>query len=931
MHRYCERKAWVLGFVLAAVSAPAAALEVEQIQLAPEAEALVLAPYLQILRDPDRQWTYADVRARAEAGVIEKTNRPPALALGAADFESAHGIANYGYTTAAHWYRFALHNPATAQNSDWVLELQYPLLDEVDIHLERPGLSRAIQTGDQRTPPPDLLAHRHFAIALELAAGESVTVYLRIWNRGAHQVPLVLSTARAFQAKAVRENLLFGGFYGIIAVMALYNFFLFLWVRERAYLYYIVAISAVSFALFHINGFMRQYRVDLFGEASVWMDQTLPMAITVAALTQLLFARELLQTRVHLPHTDRLLKGMALVFALFVPISAVVSYGTGARVSVLFMGAASIAGMVAGVLALLNGVRAARFYLMAGAAFLAGTVVKALELYGLIPVGFITTHAIQLGAGLDVTLLSLALADRINSERSAREKLSRERAMAEAAAAAKGEFLATMSHEIRTPMNAVIGLSQLTLKLELPATGRDYLNRIQRAARSLLGILNDILDFSKIEAGKLTLETIPFRLSHVLDDLRNVIEVKAQEKGLRFVCSVAPGVPPVLSGDPMRLGQVLLNLAGNAVKFTEQGEVRVEVEAGSTGVLRFTVRDTGIGMTAEQRSRMFQAFTQADAATTRRYGGTGLGLSISRRLVKAMGGAITVESEPARGSTFRFEARFVPATEAQLEQAAAVAKNIRFDGARVLVADDNATNQLIAREMLAAAGATVHCVGNGAEALSAATTRNFDAVLMDMQMPGMDGLDATRQLRQAGGAMPILAMTANVMDKDRQECLAAGMNDVVAKPIDEPQLLATLAKWLAPSAASVAETRPAEAVATLPARLPGIDLADALRRMGGRQAMLLGMLRDFVGDEAETVRLMRAHGENGNAAAAGQAAHALRGLAVNLGCGQLSAAAQAVETAARQNDAGGLRPLLGAVEAAFAEVKNSVSLLPGGP
>jgi signal transduction histidine kinase/CheY-like chemotaxis protein/HPt (histidine-containing phosphotransfer) domain-containing protein len=890
----------------------------EVLVLQPVSEGQSLAAHLELLRDDDGAWGFDEVRSEALAR----------------RFESTGGTVNFGYTQSTHWYRASLHNDTAADNRDWVLEMQYPLLDEVDVYIvQENGASRPVFAGDERPRDSGQLSHRHVAVPLEIGPGETVTVYLRVWNEGAHQVPLVVWSARTFSSKSLTENLFFGSFYGTMAVMAIYNLFIFLWVRDRAYLYYIITIAGVSFSLFNINGFLYQYREVLFGPHSLWVNGLLPMAITIAALSTVLFTRELLQTRIHLPRADRLMLALAMILLAAVPLSVIVSYAVGARLSVVLMGTASATGMVVGVISLINGVRTARFYLLAAAAFLSGVIIKALELYGLLPVTFVTIHAIQIGAAVDVTLLSLALADRINIERKAKVEAQMSRVAAEAAASAKGEFLATMSHEIRTPMNAVLGLSALALKLGLQGTAHDYLNRIHRAAHSLLGILNDILDLSKIEAGKLTVESIPFRLADVLDDLRSVIEVRVREKNLAFHCEIAPGTPPVLVGDPLRLGQVLLNLAGNAAKFTDAGEVRVTVQPGTQdagGVrLQFAVRDTGIGMTPEQCSRLFQAFTQADTSTTRRFGGTGLGLSISQRLVEAMGGQITVESAPGHGSTFRFEVCLGLGAEQDLAAASAVPA-LRFDGRRILVVDDNETNRIIAREFLSAAGGEVVLASSGQEAVAAVSAGAFDAVLMDVQMPGMDGLQATREIRgRLAEPVPILAMTATAMDQDREKCLAVGMNDMVPKPIDEQQLLSTLARWITAKAPSREQSQAVVTASSLPSRLPGIDLADALHRMGGRKSMVVELLQDFVITERETLNQLRAAGEKGNTTAVHRLAHALKGLAANLGCREVAATAQRLEAAAAERpDAAGLQPMMAALDAAFQQVAASVALLP---
>ena len=576
----------------------------------------------------------------------------------------------------------------------------------------------------------------------------------------------------------------------------------------------------------------------------------------------------------------------------------------------------------------------------------------------ILSIGRIVEHDAQgapvrmLGTHTDITQRKLA-AEELDRHRHHLEELvavrtaqlAEARERAEAANQAKSAFLANMSHEIRTPMNAIVGLTHLMKRSGVTPEQALRLDKIDGAGRHLLTIINDVLDLSKIEAGRMQLEHADFHLAAILDNIRSLVGGQAEAKALAIEID-ADAVPSWLRGDPTRLRQALLNYAANAVKFTERGKValraRLVEERGEALLVRFEVEDTGIGIAPDKIPGLFRAFEQADASTTREYGGTGLGLAITRRLAELMGGEVGVESSPGKGSLFWFTARLsrghgieplVPATG---EIDAETRLRLRHAGARLLLAEDNPINREVALELLHGVGLAVDTAEDGRQAVDMAGRNAYDLILMDVQMPTLDGLAATRAIRALPGRehVPILAMTANAFEEDRRACEEAGMNDFVPKPVDPEALYGALSHWLAIGAArdrfdpgppAAGEGEAADVLAQLH-KLPGLDVARGLAVVRGNAGKYLGLLRQVVASKGDHVRRQAEALAAGDLQAAGALAHNLKGVAGTVGALRLAELAARLEVRLRQN-----QPDAAAVEDIAAEFSALSAALPPAP
>jgi len=1009
-----------------------------------------------------------------------------ALALPFAPPASAY--ATLGVHRDVVWLRIPV-TVASGSDSQWVLEIDYAVLNRVDVYVRAGGRTvRHAVMGNLVANSGDALGGRAPAVELQLAPGQAHELLLRVENIGSKILPVRLAKPAAFHAAALNEQILQGMLIGLSLCLLLYSLAQWINLREPLFGKYALLVGGTMMFSAEFFGIGAQY---LWG-GNAWMTAHAGgLFALMASCGAYLFVEQALAR----PGFDRVFSRLMHIGAALAVLTALLFALDVISVQIL-VAIVSTLGLMPMLLGLPGAFTRARrgdgvgtYFLVGWAISFLSSVILAQVIAGRVEANFWTMHALQFGNTIDMLIFMRILGMRGKAMQNAMLR-------AQAATRMKSDFLANMSHEIRTPMNAIIGMSRLALMTDPSDKQRNYLSKIQGAGEHLLALINDILDFSKIEAGKMTLEHVVFDLADVLDHLASVTSIKTDARQVELVFKVDRALPAKLVGDPLRLGQILINLTGNAVKFTERGEVVVAIavkeRTADSLLLRFSVSDTGIGMNEEQLAGLFQSFNQADNSISRKYGGTGLGLSITRQLVELMGGRIKVSSTPGVGSRFSFAVRFgigdnalapvaapiallhqvrvmvvddsvtasaalvdmlgsfgiaadaADSGEAALEMlAAAVAAGepyhvvlmdfmmpgwdgietirriraderfaappailmvsacareevvrkdsqvqpegflskpvgssllyhsllqvlrpdlagdgghdgrpglregdlARLEGARILLVEDNANNREVALDFLAAAKVLVDVATHGGEAVRMVSEAQYDLVLMDIAMPGIDGFAATREIRQLPGreTLPIVAMTAHAMAGDRELSLAAGMNDHVTKPIDPEALFKALLRWIAASRlARPAMVAPAP-VSAPPAPLmgapamppvPGVEWDKALASVDFQQDRLHKRLRGFLQEYGHSPQVVRDALASGDYEPLQSLAHNLKSSAVYVGAGGLSALAGTIEQLLRGGEdakAASLAPELASVLGHLLDGLAALDLAPAAP
>lgn len=779
---------WI--FILLCTLATSSLFAMEYVSLTDSIGKYPLGRFLEILEDKDGDLTIRDVTSP------ELSNR---------FIKSKWETPNYGYTDSVFWVRFGLKNDRSG--GDWLLEVDYPLTDRIELYI--PSASEAGFTvkkaGDQYPFHEREFKHQNIIFPLPSDMSEESILYLRFESEGTMQMPLNIWSPLAFLEKDHKERLLFGLYYGIILALFLYNLFLFFSLRDVNYLYYVLFIASYGFMQISLTGLAYEY---LWPDMPWWSNKAIPLSIAFSVICVSKFSSSFLQARTHVPKINHLFNalmvsaGLVMIFSLVGDYTLATTFAAG--LTMVFI----LVAMTAGIISWSKGYRLAKFFVIAWSIFMIGQFLYILQAFGVLPQNGVTVNGMYIGSAMELILLSLALADRINIIREEKEDaqtLAIENL--HTADKMKDEFLANTTHELKTPLNGIIGIAESVMSGstgEISTAQRTHLNMILTSGNRLLHLVNDILDSSQLTHHDISLQLESVDMKQIVDLVLRLSEPLIKERPIELCNDIPDKLPPVL-GDVNRLQQIVHNLVGNAVKFTEKGRITVSAsEIGNQMVL--TVSDTGIGIPEEKQVSIFESFIQADASTSRRYGGTGLGLSITKQLVELHGGSIRVVSDPDIGSRFIFTLPLSRDPVAELEKSRLVGLSIHDEmvnreslpvpagvgAGTILAVDDDPINLQVVIDFLSLDGYRTEKALSGSEALAAVEMGDFDLVLLDLMMPGLSGLDVCRRIRERHSAteLPVIMLTAKNRISDLIDGFDVGANDFLTKPILRGELLA---------------------------------------------------------------------------------------------------------------------------------------------
>ncbi|OUS29034.1 hypothetical protein A9Q99_10515 [Gammaproteobacteria bacterium 45_16_T64] len=743
-----------------------------------------LTPYVHVLEDPTNQLTIENIASTRHS----QSFTPPQKKL------------QFSYSSSTFWLRFTLHN-TLPMTDHFLVQFAYPLIDTLQLFTPSDSGFQISSLGDSLRYSEREFQLRTFVFRVPLQANETKTFYVKVQSSSTISLPIMLYTQPAFYEHLHDSQTYIGFFYGICFGLLAYNLFLFIATREKMYFYYIGVVATNMYSASCFDGF--NYR--LFPDWVFWQNIAIYASICMSLICGALFGRAYFHTKVEAPMSNRFISSVVILSLVEFLVLLV---WPGKIISIIIL--ATIAYFIVGImttayLRLRAGFAPAKLFLLAWFVMLAPIFVGLLNAVNVLSLHEWTPYLHKIGVAGEMIILSLALANRINTLKSAEQKAKTTANQAVAEANAKSEFLAKMSHEIRTPMNGVLGMSELLKETPLQTNQMHYVRTIYNSGQALLGIINDILDYSKIEAGKLDLESVDFNLEELMDECVSVFSLRSTDQNIPILSLMDIDVPRFLCGDPTRLRQVIINLLGNAFKFTEEGEIRLNAALVSQDkqriIVRFEIIDSGVGITVEQQSKLFQSFSQADASTTRKYGGTGLGLAICKELAELMDGDIGVISEAGTGSTFWFTASLDVSTQLVSDAEKKVLKEVQ--GHHMLVVDDHEHFCHVVGTLGTSWGMTVDIVHNGKSAIDKITAlqnagSTIDVALIDQNLPDTKGLELSKEIEKLTQDQPfphLLVTSARNLPK-RAELEGTGITIALEKPIPSSHLRKTLARAL---------------------------------------------------------------------------------------------------------------------------------------
>ena len=754
-------------------------------------QSLPLGRVMQVFEDIGGQATLADIRARDD---LFKPHNKDTL--------------NAGYSHSAFWLKVDLsYQPLNPQiHRTWLLELAYPPMDNIDLYLaDASGNYRlAERTGDALPFDSRQIKENNYLFELNFSPGQSQTVYLRVASQGSVQAPLTLWSAQAYLEEQPVRIYILGLIYGVLLGMLVYNLFIYLSVRDTSYLYYIFYIASFGLYQLSVNGAAVQY---FWPNNPWWANASTPFLIGSAAFFGCQFARTFLHTATHSRWLDRALMLLMAVGVLVMVLALTTSYAVSLRLATGLALAFIVTIFTAGVVAWARGLRVARYFVIAWSAFLLGGLVNTLMVLGYLPNVFLTMYASQIGSAIEVGLLSLALADRINAMRDLQARTLQESGQKLAAMnqqlahtnQLKDEFLATVTHELRTPMNGVIGSLELIKTLDMSPELELYTQTAEGSAREMMHMVNGILALTELQAGRLGVRPRTFGLNELIQSLSDQYGPSARSKGLQFSYEIARNLPDQWVGDADKIRQCLECLLDNAIKFTRVGGVILRVTGKTAGpgrwALAFNVIDSGIGFVHIEEAELYQNFFQVDGSMTRSYGGLGIGLAICRRLVELLGGRLTHHSQPGQGSQFQLLLEL----ESPLESSQpGEGRSRRPDDCVVLLVEDSSPGQVVLRGMLLKMGYRVLSVDNGVDAIDILRRERVDAVVLGCPFSQVSGASMGSQLLTlaACAKLPVLALFDSETEARQARQQVDGITDYLLKPVRYEAVQQALARRL---------------------------------------------------------------------------------------------------------------------------------------